>query len=71
MIGWKCPNCGGGNAPSVKRCPCVPVMAPLPTTPADPFAPLRRRPPQPLPLPWVQPMTPTDWPTTTPVIVYC
>ncbi len=23
-LGWKCPVCGKGNAPSVTQCPCVP-----------------------------------------------
>ncbi len=25
LLGWKCPNCGGGVAPGVTRCPCVPL----------------------------------------------
>ena len=25
--GWKCPACGGGNAPWVSHCPCVPYYA--------------------------------------------
>jgi len=23
--GWKCPNCGRGNAPWSSTCPCIPV----------------------------------------------
>lgn len=23
-VGWRCPNCGAGNAPSTARCACVP-----------------------------------------------
>lgn len=25
-IGWRCPVCGGGNAPTVTRCPCTPTL---------------------------------------------
>ena len=25
IYGWKCPNCGRGNAPWSNVCPCIPV----------------------------------------------
>ena len=25
QYGWKCPNCGRGNAPWSSTCPCIPV----------------------------------------------
>jgi hypothetical protein len=38
-MGWICPRCGSGNAPSSIRCPCVqlPIMPlPLPLGPINP-----------------------------------
>lgn len=48
--GWICPNCGGGIAPDVERCPCKP-MNPYPS-PSDPI-PWR---PFPTPSPWKFPL---------------
>lgn len=30
-IGWTCPVCGGGCAPTQTRCPCVPIRAEIET----------------------------------------
>lgn len=32
QVGWTCPRCGRGNAPSTATCPCIPFPNTLPIT---------------------------------------
>ena len=65
QMGWECPVCGAGNAPSVKRCPCTPEVK-VETVPIElvPAASPALPPPSAIPLPpgpTVVPMMPQPY----------